>query len=51
MALLDEVARLEEEEGGNQFLVVGTLNEDFLGVIGGEEVWGLKAEKVLKRDG
>ena len=38
-------------QGGSQFLVVGRLNEDLLGVIGGEEVWGLKAEKVLRRDG
>lgn len=31
-------------------MVVGSLNEDLVGVIGGEEVWGLKAEKVLVRD-
>ena len=51
LALLAEVARLGKEDGGNRFLVVGTLNEDLLGVIGGEEVWRLEAEKVLRRDG
>ena len=54
MSLLGEVARSSserEDEEGYHFLVVGTLNEDLLGSIGGAEVWPLKAEPVLVRNG
>lgn len=38
-------------EGSGRFLIIGTLNETLLGLIGGEEVWGLKGEEVLTRGG
>ena len=37
--------------GKGRFLVIGTLNETLLGLMGGEEVWGLKGEEVLTRGG
>lgn len=40
-----------KREGRGRFLVIGTLNETLLGLIGGEEVWGLKGEEVLTRGG
>ncbi len=48
-----EVARLrrERERDGGRFVVVGALNQELVGLIGGEEVWGLRVERVLLRGG
>lgn len=52
-ALLGEVAKLDTDGDVGRMMVVGSLNEELLGFLGGEEAWPLKAEKVLTeaRDG
>lgn len=53
LALLAEVKRLTPDAGKPSMMVIGSMNEDLLGLLGGQEVWPMAAENVLTdaRDG